>query len=90
MRRYIIKRLLTLIPILFGITFLSFAMMHLAGSDVVLQRVDASGLLLSQAAIDAQRAALGLDKPFLVQYLTWLSDLLHGDFGVSYVSGEAV
>ena len=90
MGRYIIKRLFTLIPILFGITFLSFAMMHLAGSDVVLQRVDASGVQLSQAAIDAQHAALGLDKPFLVQYLTWLSDLFHGDFGESYVSGEAV
>lgn len=43
MRRLIIQRLLALVPILFGITFLSFALMHLAGGDAVLARVDASG-----------------------------------------------
>ena len=43
MRRLIIQRLLALVPILFGFTFLSFALMHLAGGDAVLARVDTSG-----------------------------------------------
>lgn len=90
MHRLIIRRFLAVIPMLFGITFLSFALMHLAGSDAVLERVDASGVLMSAEAIDAQRAALGLNDPFLIQYLRWLGDFLHGDLGVSYVSCEDV
>lgn len=90
MKRYLIKRLLLLVPVLFGITFLSFAMMYLAGSDAVLQQMDAMGLALSREALNAQRASLGLDKPFLVQYVTWLGRFLTGDMGTSYVSGEEV
>ena len=90
MRRLIIQRLLALVPILFGLTFLSFALMHLAGGDAVLARVDASGVQLSAEALAAERARLGLDKPFLVQYLIWLEGFLRGDLGVSYVSGEDV
>ena len=87
MKKYIIRRLLLLIPILLGITFLSFAMMRIAGSDAVLQKADASGMALSQEVIDAQRAELGLDQPFLTQYFRWLGGFLTGDLGVSYVSG---
>ena len=90
MKKYILKRLLLLIPILLGITFLSFAMMRIAGSDAVLQKADTSGIALSQEVIDAQRAQLGLDQPFLVQYFRWLGGFLTGDLGVSYVSGKDV
>ncbi|HIY63589.1 MAG TPA: ABC transporter permease [Candidatus Mediterraneibacter stercoripullorum] len=90
MWRYIIRRLLLLIPVLFGITFLSFAVIQLAGSDAVLQKADAAGLTLSQEVIEAQRAELGLDRPFLIQYLSWLGDFLRGDLGVSYVTGNDV
>lgn len=90
MKRYIIRRLLSLIPVLFGITFLSFALMHAAGSDAVLQSMDASGITLSREVIDARRAELGLNRPFLVQYFSWLGGVLTGDMGVSYVSGRDV
>ena len=90
MKRYIAKRLLQLIPILLAITFLSFAMMRLAGSDAVLQKMENTGMVLSQDVIDAARAELGLDKPFLPQYFVWLGNLLQGDMGVSYISGRAV
>ena len=89
MKRYIAKRLLQLIPILLAITFLSFAM-RLAGSDAVLQKMENTGMVLSQDVIDAARAELGLDKPFLTQYFVWLGNLLQGDMGVSYISGRAV
>ena len=79
-----------LIPILFGITFLSFAMMRIAGSDVVLQRAEAFGVTLTPEVIAAQRTELGLDQPFLVQYFRWLGGFLTGDLGTSYVSGNDV
>ena len=90
MRKYAVKRLLQLIPILLVITFFSFAMMRLAGSDAVLQKMENTGMTASQDVIDAARAELGLDKPFLTQYFVWLTNLLHGDMGTSYISGKEV
>ncbi len=88
--KFVIRRLLQLIPILFAITFLSFAMMRIAGSDVVEQKMLNTGQVVSEAQLNAAKAELGLDKPFLVQYGVWLGKLLHGDMGVSYVSGKNV
>jgi peptide/nickel transport system permease protein len=65
-------------------------MMRIAGSDVVEQKMENTSGTVSQEMIDAAREELGLDKPFVVQYFTWLGDLLHGDMGVSYVSGKQV
>lgn len=90
MKKYIVKRLLWLIPILLGITFLSFAVMRLAGSDAAVQMAENSGISLSQETLEAQRQALGLDRPFLVQYLDWLGGFLRGDLGTSYVTGNDV
>ena len=90
MGKYIIRRLLQLIPILLLITFLSFGMMRLAGSDAVLQKSENTGVAVSQEMIDSARAELGLDKPFLTQYFVWLSRLIHGDMGTSYISGRDV
>ena len=89
MKNYIGKRLLQLIPVLLGITFLSFAMMRLAGSDAVTELYGDKGAV-AQEVIDAKRAELGLDRPFLVQYGSWLKGLLTGNMGVSYVSGRNV
>lgn len=90
MNKYVLKRLLQLIPILLVITFLSFGMMRLAGSDAVLQKMENTGMVVSQEVIDNARAELGLDKPFLAQYFVWLGNLLRGDMGSSYISGEEV
>lgn len=90
MKKYVLKRLLQLIPILLGITFLSFAMMRVAGSDAVTELYTNRGTEVSQEIIDARRAELGLDKPFLVQYFSWLGGMLTGDMGQSYVSGADV
>ena len=90
MRNYVIKRLLQLIPILLIITFLSFAMMRIAGSDAVLQKMENTGMVVSQEVIEKARAELGLDKPFLTQYFAWLGNLLKGDMGASYISGREV
>lgn len=90
MMKYIGKRLLQLIPILLGITFLSFAMMSLAGSDVVTELYTNRGVEVSQEIIDVKRAELGLDRPLIVQYGSWLLSMLQGDMGRSYVTGAGV
>ena len=90
MKKYVLKRLLQLIPILLAITFLSFGMMRIAGSDVVEQKMENTGSDISQEVVDAAREELGLDKPFLTQYVVWLGGLFHGDMGTSYVSGKSV
>lgn len=90
MRSYIVKRLLQLIPILLGITLLSFALMYLAGGDAVTAALENQGTAVSQQLIDAKRHELGLDQPFLVQYGTWLAGLLTGNMGTSYISGQPV
>ena len=90
MKHYAVRRLLQLIPILLAITFLSYGMMRLAGSDVVEQKMENTSGTVSQEMIDAAREELGLDKPFIVQYFTWLGNLLRGDMGTSYVSNKPV
>ena len=75
MKKYVIRRFIQLIPVLIGITFLSFAMMRMAGSDAITELYEAE---------------LGLDKPFLTQYFAWLGGMLTGDMGTSYVSGKEV
>ena len=87
---YAARRLLQLIPILFGITFLSFILMYMAGSDAVTEMYTNRGVEVAQEIINARRAELGLDLPFWEQYFRWLWGMLHGDMGMSYVTGEPV
>lgn len=90
MKKYIVKRILQLLPILLGITFLSFAMMRLAGSDAVTEMYSNTGSAVSEEVLDAAREELGLNRPFLVQYFSWLGGMLQGNMGVSYISGRDV
>ena len=90
MIKYVLKGLLQLIPVLIGITFLSFAMMRLAGGDAVTYMYENAGTAVSQEVIDKTRAEYGLDQPFLVQYGKWFAGMVTGDMGVSYVSKKDV
>lgn len=90
MFKYIFKRLLQLIPILIGITFLSFGMMRLAGGDAVTYMYENAGASVSQEVIDETKKEYGLDQPFLVQYGRWFAGMVTGDMGVSYVSKRDV
>ena len=90
MLKYIVKRLLQLLPVLIGITFLSFAMMRLAGGDAVTYMYENAGTAVSQEVIDEAKKEYGLDQPFLVQYGRWFAGMITGDMGVSYVSDRDV
>ncbi|KNZ43419.1 nickel ABC transporter permease [Acetobacterium bakii] len=90
MRKYIGKRLLQLIPIILGITLLSFALMQSAVGDAVDALYDNAGGGVSEEVKAEKRAELGLDQPFIVQYTTWLGGVATGDMGTSYISGKPV
>ena len=86
MGKYIIKRILIAIPVLIGITIIDYAIMCLAGSPLEMLQ----GPRVSEAALEAKKIALGLDKPIYVQYFVWLEQLLHGNMGYSLKSFQPV
>ena len=90
MGKYIKKRLLNLIPILLGISFLSFLLMYLSPSDPAELMLKASGGVVTQQEVNSLRESLGLNEPFLKQYFNWLIGCLHGDFGNSYITNKPV
>lgn len=83
----VLGRFLALVPVLLAITFVTFGLLRLAGGDVVTQKMENTGQVLSPEVVAEARRELGLDRPFLVQYARWLAGILQGDMGKSYVSG---
>ena len=89
MKKYFLARLIQLVPILFGVTFLTFGMMQFAADDAVDKIFEQSGSV-SEEIKAAKRAELGLDQPFMIQYGRWLGGVLTGDMGTSFISGKPV
>ena len=83
MLTYLIKRLLMLIPLLFGITLITFAVIHLAPGEPVDMQT-AMNPKVSAEARQKMREFYGLDKPLHVQYVTWLGRMARLDFGRSF------
>ena len=88
MKKYVISRFVQLVPILIGITFLTFGMMQFAADDAVDVIYEQGGATEEVKA--AKRAELGLDQPFLVQYGRWLKGVATGDMGRSFISNKLV
>ena len=80
MAKYILKRLIYVIPILFGVTVCIFLIVKLVPGDAA---VAILGPAASEAQLAEVRELLGLDKPFYIQYLIWFRKMLTGDFGLS-------
>ena len=85
--RYIIKRLILLVPILLGITFVSFTLLRALPGDIALSL---AGERASQETIDSIRKEIGVDKGTLHQYAGYLKMLMRGDFGRSYYTNRDV
>jgi peptide/nickel transport system permease protein len=84
---YLFRRTSRLVVSLVLLLTASFFMIHLVPGDPVRA---ALGTTAPQSLVTARRAALGLDKPLATQYVDYIRDILHGDFGTSLVSGERV
>ncbi len=89
MHRYIIQRLLTSIPIVLGITFVTFLIINAAPGDPVDLMVNPMAGV-SPEAVEARREALGLNEPLLVRYALWLKEVASGNLGYSLVNREPV
>lgn len=87
MLKYAIKRLLFIIPLLLIISFLAFWILSLSSGDPVRMLL---GETATETAIAAMREELGLDDPFMVRYANYMIDLFHGDFGISYRTGQPI
>jgi peptide/nickel transport system permease protein len=87
--RYLAKRLLQAIPVLFGITLICFFILHLAPGDPALLFIDRS-TNPTQEDINRVRHDLGLDKPIPVQYAEWLGRTVKGDLGSSFIDRRPV
>jgi peptide/nickel transport system permease protein len=87
MNRYILRRLLQLIPTLFGMSVLVFLMLRLLPGDVVDAMVGGDMTVSDQAKQELRRQ-LGLSDPLPIQYARWVGGMLHGDFGTSIRSGS--
>lgn len=84
------KRLIQIVVVVLGISFLSFLITYLAPGDPVRTMYAASGIVPSEEVIQQTREAMGLNRPVLVQYADWLWGCLHGDFGTSYAYNNPV
>ncbi|MBF0494325.1 MAG: ABC transporter permease [Candidatus Omnitrophica bacterium] len=89
MLRYILKRLVLMIPMLLGISFILFIVMHLAPGDPAAIKYGLNPEI-SQTARDNFNKMYGLDKPLLVQYVAWLKKFFTLDFGTSFIDGKSV
>ena len=89
MRTYLLKRVLSLIPTLIGVTILVFLMIRLIPGTVVDQLIGTEARA-DESTKAAMRAYFGLDQPIYVQYGTWAGGLVRGDFGQSWRSGIPV
>lgn len=90
MGKYAIKRVLLLIPTLFLVCFIVFALMRMipgSAVDVIVEKMSATGTSVDREAVEAM---LGLDKPFFTQFFTWMGELLHGDLGISIFQNKGV
>ena len=87
MLNFIIKRLLTSILVIIGVTIVIFSLVHMAPGDPVQMM---AGLDAKEEDIEALRAKLGMDKPLIVQYFNYVKGLLHLDLGKSIITNKNI
>jgi peptide/nickel transport system permease protein len=90
MAQYILKRLLLMIPTLFGVALLVFVLLRIAPGDIVELKYAGSGTFAPKEAIERERVQLGLDKPVWQQFLNWSWGIVRMDFGLSMWTGRPI
>lgn len=87
MANFLLRRLLSTIVVMLGISFVVFMIIHLVPGDPVRIML---GLQADQAKVEEIRHLMGFDRPLIVQYGDWLESALRGDLGESYITGQKV
>lgn len=86
----ILGRLMQMVGTLIGVSFLTFCLTWLAPGDPVSMLLETADTVVSAELVEQTRHDLGLDQPFLVQYVNWAGGVLHGDMGMSYSAKKPV
>lgn len=84
------KKIISVLIVVFGITFLSFSLMYISPGDPAEMMLSAGGVPLTKEVVENKRVEMGLDKPFIVQYANWLEGFVRGDLGESLIYHESV
>ena len=87
MRQYILKRLLLMIPTLFGVAVLIFFLLRVVPGDIVELKYAGTGSYAPKEALARERVQLGLDKPIWQQFVSWMWGIVRLDFGTSMWTG---
>ncbi len=90
MLRYILNRLLAIIPVLVGVSIITFILIELAPGDpaeIILSKRD---IEITAQVLSETRSQMGLDGPIYMRYFHWLTRIVQGDLGISYTTGEPV
>ena len=90
MRYYLLKRLLLMIPTLLGVAALVFFLLRVLPGDIVELKYAGTGTYAPKEAIARERAQLGLDKPILQQFVSWIWGMARLDFGASMWTGQPI
>jgi peptide/nickel transport system permease protein len=90
MHRYIVNRILLVFPTLLGAAVLVFILMRLIPGDICLVRLGSGGTSFTESALAACHAEIGIDKPWWLQFVSFVWGLARGDFGISMWSGKPV
>ena len=90
MKAYILRRLLLTIPLLLGISFVSFVIIQLSPSDPAEVAVRVNEIVPTDEVLALTREQLGLNKPFLTRYADWMCAVAQGDLGRRYVDNKPV
>ena len=90
MAKYIVKRLLLMIPTLLGVAVLIFFLMRVVPGDIVELRFAGESAFAQKENLDKERARLGLDRPLWEQFVTWMLGILRLDFGTSMWTGAPI
>src|SRR2546422_1028745 len=90
MAKYIVKRLLLMIPTLLGVAVLIFFLMRVVPGDIVELRFAGESAFAQKENLDTERARLGLDQPLWKQFLVWITGIVRLDFGTSMWTGAPI
>ncbi|WP_195345146.1 nickel ABC transporter permease [Paraclostridium sordellii] len=90
MKKYVLKRLITLVPILIGISVVAFLLVRIMPGDAATAYLTNANIPVTEKNIQIAIKNLGLDKPIIVQYFDWIKNVLQFDLGTSYISKNLV
>ena len=89
-KKKIILRIVQIVIVLFGISFLTFLLTYLSPGDPAQIMLVSSGVMPTESAVAALREQMGFNLPFWTQYFRWIGNALHGDFGISFSMNKPV